>query len=162
MMYKFCIIFLCQRSVCKVFNQRYKFFAIQNPHSFQALPDSLYPIDTVCYVKQELLSKNKKAENQSYGFQLIILLVKMQVAGLEPARCHHRQILSLLRLPFRHTCVATQCLYILTLNCEIVNIFLTELKNYSVLLYLNCITLFSSSSISPFLFFFVVRIKSEK
>ena len=26
----------------------------------------------------------------------------MRMAGLEPARCHHRQILSLLRLPFRH------------------------------------------------------------
>lgn len=26
----------------------------------------------------------------------------MRMAGVEPARCHHRQILSLLRLPFRH------------------------------------------------------------
>ena len=29
----------------------------------------------------------------------------MQVEGLEPSRSYPRQILSLLRLPFRHTCV---------------------------------------------------------
>ena len=30
------------------------------------------------------------------------VLSLMRMVGLEPTRCHHRQILSLLRLPFRH------------------------------------------------------------
>lgn len=28
----------------------------------------------------------------------------MQEMGLEPTHCHQRQILSLMRLPFRHSC----------------------------------------------------------
>ena len=35
----------------------------------------------------------------------------MQVVGLEPTRCCHRQILSLMRLPFRHTCVCCFLLF---------------------------------------------------
>ena len=40
-------------------------------------------------------AKKKEAAKSNFLFL-------MQVAGLEPARCCHRQILSLLRLPFRH------------------------------------------------------------
>ena len=31
-------------------------------------------------------------------------------AGLEPARCRHRQILSLVRLPFRHSGISIVCI----------------------------------------------------
>lgn len=44
--------------------------------------------------------KNKKLESIIYTDFRVFLLVRM--AGLEPARSHPRQILSLMRLPFRH------------------------------------------------------------
>lgn len=45
--------------------------------------------------------QNKKVPNPLKNKALRLFRV-MRMAGLEPARCHHRQILSLLRLPFRH------------------------------------------------------------
>jgi hypothetical protein len=36
-------------------------------------------------------------------FQIVKAFLLVPEAGLEPARCCHRQILSLVRLPFRHS-----------------------------------------------------------
>ncbi len=57
----------------------------------------------------------------------------MRMAGLEPARCHHRQILSLLRLPFRHI-RTTMILYhshpnIASIFMYFFNFFITIYKN---------------------------------
>lgn len=46
-------------------------------------------------------------------------LPRMPAAGLEPARGCPRQILSLMRLPFRHSCVFNSCsLSQFFLNCK--------------------------------------------
>ena len=47
----------------------------------------------------------------------------MQVEGLEPSRGYPRQILSLLRLPFRHTCNNA---YLITYRERIQTFYLTK------------------------------------
>ena len=39
-------------------------------------------------------------------------------AGLEPARCRHRQILSLVRLPFRHSGISIVCIVAYLSTCR--------------------------------------------
>ncbi len=45
------------------------------------------------------------------GFQGFLPLPRMPAAGLEPARGCPRQILSLMRLPFRHAGLLSQQIY---------------------------------------------------
>ena len=49
--------------------------------------------------------KQKKREIATALFDLALFL--MQEMGLEPTHSHLRQILSLMRLPFRHSCLTT-------------------------------------------------------
>ena len=52
---------------------------------------------------------------------------KMQEMGLEPTRCCHRQILSLMRLPFRHIRISQ--LFQAEINCN------TQLREIQHLFY---------------------------
>ena len=54
-----------------------------------------------------LMSKQKNPLDFSRGFRQKSLVFKpVQEMGLEPTRSHPRQILSLMRLPFRHSCAS--------------------------------------------------------
>ena len=53
------------------------------------------------------MSKQKNPLDFSRGFRQKSLVFKpVQEMGLEPTRSHPRQILSLMRLPFRHSCAS--------------------------------------------------------
>ena len=57
--------------------------------------------------KLVLMSKQKNPLDFSRGFRQKSLVFKpVQEMGLEPTRSHPRQILSLMRLPFRHSCAS--------------------------------------------------------
>ena len=57
--------------------------------------------------KLALMSKQKNPLDFSRGFRQKSLVFKpVQEMGLEPTRSHPRQILSLMRLPFRHSCAS--------------------------------------------------------
>lgn len=47
--------------------------------------------------------RKTKKKTPSGKSQTVSILSMVPEAGLEPARCCHRQILSLVRLPFRHS-----------------------------------------------------------
>ena len=49
----------------------------------------------------------------------------MQVVGLEPTRGCPRKILSLVRLPFRHTCLLKKRFYFFLLNCFLNIVYVT-------------------------------------
>ena len=58
-------------------------------------------------IKLVLMSKQKNPLDFSRGFRQKSLVFKpVQEMGLEPTRSHPRQILSLMRLPFRHSCAS--------------------------------------------------------
>lgn len=70
----------------------------RSPYDLQLTADSFYSVCLFIFS-----CAKKQTENQSrYGLYQDQFPVSMRMAGLEPARCRHRQILSLLRLPFRH------------------------------------------------------------
>ena len=78
--------------------------------------------------KLVLMSKQKNPLDFSRGFRQKSLVFKpVQEMGLEPTRSHPRQILSLMRLPFRHIRISQ--LFQAEINCN------TQLREIQHLFY---------------------------
>ena len=72
----------------------------------------------------------------------------MQVVGLEPTRGCPRKILSLVRLPFRHTCLPKKHFYFFLLSCCLNTMYIT-ICHYEMQVFFEIFSIFLTIATVP-------------